>query len=71
MVEQLEIQKAGDYWQVWASPQTFVSEGKILDYVNPKLFIKMTVTGNGRGVFTNDKIETGELLVVERAITSA
>ena len=55
---------------MWASPDTFVGEGKILNYVNPKLVIRETPLGNGRGIFTNEFIEEGELLIVERAITS-
>ena len=55
---------------MWASPDTFVREGKILNYVNPKLVIRETPLGNGRGIFTNEFVEEGELLIVERAITS-
>ena len=39
----------------------------LMNYINPKLQIRMT-QGKGRGVFANEDILKGEILIIEKPI---
>ena len=39
----------------------------ILNYINPALYIKMTLN-KGRGVFTREDIKFGDILIIEKPV---
>ena len=57
----------GNYKNVLANKKEYLSQGKIINYINEGIEIKCTKY-KGRGVFTTKAIKQGDLLVVESAI---
>jgi hypothetical protein len=66
-VNSLALQKEGLYHEVINTPDSFLKDGKVINYVHDNIVLKMT-KDKGRGLFATEDIDEGDLLIVEKGV---
>lgn len=73
MVDIIREQREGNYDRLrknFKMAQTLFKQGKVINYICPKIYVKMTQE-KGRGFFAQELLKQGDLLVVEKALAQA